>query len=147
MMEATERQVGDAGAAALQIGLVLGDQNLSVAGEAAIIVDQFGNIVPERHRGVGERDFRDVARELAHAAGIDAGSVTPGMVLLYQDDREPAHRAVHSGRAAMDAAADDDDIGAAPAVAHRTTAVTEASVCGRAASSASVTGLIGGRRR
>jgi hypothetical protein len=147
VMEAAQGQILDAGAAAGEIGLVLRDQHLAVAGEAAIIVDQLLDPVPQRHRGIGKRDFRDMARELAHAAGIDARGVAPGMVLLEQDDREAAQGAVQRGGAAMNPAADDDHIRAAALSAHLTTALTAASLCGRPASSASVIGFTGGRSR
>jgi hypothetical protein len=147
MMEAAQFEVGDAGAAGVEVGLVLRHHHLPVRGEAAIVVDQLPDAMPDLHRGVGKRDLGDMARQLAHAAGIDAGGMAAGMVLLDQGDREPAQRAMQRRRAAMDAAADDDDIGAAGPARHRTTALTASSVTGRAASSASVTGLTGGRRR
>src|SRR6218665_3161601 len=147
MVKAAQSQHVDARAAVRQIGFGLGDQDLAVRTEAAIIVDEFADPVPERHGRVRERNLRDIAGELAHAAGIDARGMAAGMVFLQHDHRQPAHRAVQCARAAMDACADDDDVGMAALRVHGTTASMAASVCGRAASSASVTGLTGGRSR
>ena len=52
-----------------------------------------------------------VARELAHAAGVDARGVPSGIVLLDQDGLQPAQRQMQRRLAAMDAAADHHDVG------------------------------------
>src|SRR6218665_1702258 len=82
MVKAAQSQHVDARAAVRQIGLGLGDQDLAVRTEAAIIVDEFADPVPERHGRVRERNLRDIAGELAHAAGIDARGMAAGMVFL-----------------------------------------------------------------
>ena len=68
--EAERVQLGDAHAAGIEFGVVLGDQHLAVAFEAAGIVDQLVNPLPNFHRADRERDLGDMPRELTNAAGI-----------------------------------------------------------------------------
>jgi len=63
-------QLGDARAAGIEFGVVLGDQHLAVTFEAAGIVDQLFNALPNFHRADRERDLGDMPGELADAAGI-----------------------------------------------------------------------------
>ncbi len=77
----------DPGAQRRQFLLGLGDLDLAVALEAAIVVDQVADAVPDLHRGDRQRHLGKVAAETAHAAGIDARRVAPDMVLL--DDGHP----------------------------------------------------------
>ena len=138
-------QLLDPGSEALELVLGLGHQHLTVASEATVVVDEFSDAVPELHRIDGERDLGHIPRELPHAPGVHARRVPAGVVLLQQEHLQPPQRAMQSGRAAVDAAANDDEVG--PRGAHRTTALVAASVFGSAASSARVTGFTGGRRR
>ena len=73
-----------------------------------------------------KRHLGDVAGKLAHAAGVDARGVPARVVLLEQDRLDPAQRQMQRGGAAVDAAADDDDIGRAGHC--RATAAVAASV-------------------
>ena len=84
-------------------------------------------------------------RELANAAGIDAGSMAAGVVFLDQHRLHAGEAQMQRGRASVDAAADDDRI---HVLGHpRTTALTSASLFGTEASSASVIGFTGARSR
>jgi len=113
MGEALQAQVVDPGAKAVELGLALGHQHRPVALEAAIVADQLLDLLPQFHRGNRQRDLGEVARELAHAAGIHARGMAAGIVLLDQDRLQPAQRQMQRGRAAVDAAADHDHIGGA----------------------------------
>ena len=73
-------ELGDARAADSKLFLVLGDQNLPMALEAAIVVEEFGNLLPDPHRTDRQRDLGNMPRELADAAGIDAGGLAKEMV-------------------------------------------------------------------
>ena len=83
----------------------------------------------------------NVARELAHAARIHARGVPSGIVLLDQDRPQAAQGQMQRRRAAMDAAADDHDVGGAHR--QRSTALRSASAIGSEASSARVIGFTG----
>jgi hypothetical protein len=128
-----------------QLGLALGHLDLAVCIEAAIVVDEVLDAVPQLHRSGGERDLGRMAAESPHAAGIDPRGVAPGIVLLQHQHLEAAPRKMKRRRAAVNAAADDDDV----RLRHqpRSTALAASSVCGREASSARVIGFTGGRRR
>ena len=138
-------QLLDPSPEALELVLGLGHQHLTVGSKATVVIDEFSDAVPQLHRIDGERDLGHIPRELPDAPGVHPRRVPAGVVLLQQEHLQPPHRAMQSGRAAVDAAADDDDVG--PGGAHRTTALVAASVFGSAASSARVTGFTGGRRR
>ena len=101
-----------------------------------------------------------MASESTHATRIDARGMARDMILLQDEDAASGPRKMQRRGAAVQAAADDDDIGyghesleekrqrAALCDAQmRTTAFTAASVFGNAASSATVIGFTGGRRR
>ncbi len=140
----------DAIALGIEFGRGLGDLDLAVGFEAAVVVDEVGDAVPDRHRHHRQRDLGDVPAEPAHATGIDTGGMAADVVLLDQQHLHAAHRQMQRRGAALDAAADDDDVGLSPGRCsghRRTTAFRAASVCGRLASSASVIGFTGGRRR
>ena len=70
MGEAERVQLGDARATGIEFGVGLGNQHLTVAFEAAGVVDQFFNPLPNSHRADRERDLGDMPCELANAAGI-----------------------------------------------------------------------------
>ena len=111
--EAAQAEIGDALAEAREFGLALGHQHGAVGVEAAIVADQLLDAFPDVHRGDRQRYLMDVARQLPHAARIDARGVAAGIVLLDQDRLQAAQREMQRRRAAMDAAADDHDIGRA----------------------------------
>jgi thiamine pyrophosphate-dependent acetolactate synthase large subunit-like protein len=146
--EAPALEVVDAGAKALQLVFVLGDQHLSVAVEAAVVAHELLDALPDRHRRDRQRDLGDVARQLPHAAGIDAGRV-PARVILLDDQRLHAAQAqIQRGGAPVDAGADDQHVGAPGCSVHsRTTALTAGSSTGMFASADSAIGLTGGRSR
>jgi hypothetical protein len=96
----------------LQLRLGFGDIDLPAAREAAIVVDQRGDVMPERHRGGRQRHFGQVAPKAADPAGVDARGVTAGPVLLQHDHRAPAQRQMQRGRQPVQAGADHDHVGA-----------------------------------
>ncbi len=70
--KAFQSQVVDARAEVRQFLLALGHQHGAVALEAAIVADQFLDVLPDRHRGDRQRNLGNVASKLAHAPGVDA---------------------------------------------------------------------------
>ena len=143
--ETAQAQVVDAGAEAIEFVLTLGDQHLAMRLEAAIVVDDVANALPDLHGGNRQRHLGDVAGELPHATSVNPGGVSTDVVLLQHDRLDTAQREMQRGGAAMNAAADDNDIGGAGHC--RTTAANAASFCGRLANSASEIGFTGGRSR
>ena len=143
--ETAQAQVCDAGAEAVQFVLTLGDQHLAMRLEPAIIVDDVANALPDLHGGNRQRDLGDVAGELPHATSVNPGGVSTGVVFLQHDRLDTAQREMQRGGAAMNAPADDNDIGGAGHC--RTTAVKAASFCGKLANSVSEIGFTGGRSR
>jgi hypothetical protein len=145
-MGKTERvQLGDARATGIKFGVVFGDQHLAVAFEAAGVVEQLFDALPDFHRADRERDLGDVPCKLTDAAGVHPRGMAAGIILLDQHRLHARQAQVKRGRASMDAATDDDGI---RELRHpRTTALTSVSVFGIAASSASVIGLTGARSR
>ena len=110
MGEAERVELGDTRAADRELLLVLGDQHLAVTLKAAIVVEEILDLLPDPHRADRERDLGDMPRELADAAGIDAGGVAAGIVLLDQHRLQAGEAQMQRGRASVDAAADDDRI-------------------------------------
>ena len=104
--------------------------------------------MPQFERGERQRDFRFMARQRAHAACVDPRSMAANIVFFDNDRPNSRESQVQSGRATMQPATDDYDIGR-PGIHRviRTTASTDDSVWGSAASSPSVMGLIGKRSR
>ncbi len=149
MLEAELLHLRDAGTLDIEFGRGLGDLDLAVGFEAAIVVDQRLDAMPDLHRHDRQRNFGDVPAEATHAASIDTRGMATGVILLDQQRLDATHSQVQCRRAALDATADDDDVGLRPGgrTHNRTTALRAASVCGKAASSASVIGFTGGRRR
>jgi len=82
-----------------------------VAVKAAVVVDEVADTLPQRHRGDRQRHLRHMARQLAHAAGVDAGGMAAGVVLLQQSHGGTAQRQMQRRRAAVNAATDHDHIG------------------------------------
>src|SRR5262249_54992331 len=109
----------------------------------ARIVDEIGDPFPNPHRADRERDFGDVAGELADAAGINAGGMAAGIVLFNQHRFEPGKTEMQRGGAAVNAATHDDGVGYS---GHpRPPASAPAPVSGRPASSDSIIGFPGAR--
>ena len=110
VIEPEQPDLLDPGALQRKLGLGLGDLDLTVAFEAAVVVDEMLDPVPQLHRGNRQRHLRQVASEPPHAAGIDAGGMAAGVVLLDQQRLHAAHRQMQCRRAPLDAAADDDRV-------------------------------------
>ena len=105
-------------------------------------------MVPQFEGRERQRNFRLMARQRAHAACVDPRGMTADIVFFDNDRPDSRESQMQSGRSTMQAATDDYDIGR-PGI-HRvilTTASTDDSVWGSAASSPSVMGLIGKRSR
>src|SRR6476659_6340056 len=97
--EAMQAQLINASTESIELLLVLGNQYLSMTLKATIIIDKLSDPLPNRHGEYRDRDFGQIARELAHAPGIDSGGMAARVVLLEQCHLEPAHRKVQRGRA------------------------------------------------
>ena len=66
--QAERIQLGDARTTRIEFGGVLGHQHLAVAFEAAAIIDQLFNPLPNSHRADGKRDLGDMPCKLTNAA-------------------------------------------------------------------------------
>ena len=77
-------QFRDAGAACLELCVILRDQNLAVAFEAAVVIKKLLNPLPDSHRADRKRNLGDVPCELTDASGVHARGVTAGIILLDQ---------------------------------------------------------------
>src|SRR5207237_6048419 len=71
--EPAQPEIVDTVAKFIEFVGVLGDEHLAVTHESAIIVDEIDDVLPQRHREHRDRHLREVTRELATAARIDAG--------------------------------------------------------------------------
>ena len=67
-----------------QLGIVLRDLDLAVRGEAAVVIDQRRDLVPDLHRSNGQRHLGQMATQPAHTAGVDARCVAANVVLFEQ---------------------------------------------------------------
>lgn len=131
-----------------RVRLVFGHPYLSERFEAAVAADQIGDAMPQFQRRQGRRNFRLVARQRAHATGIDAGGVAADVILFDYDCPDTGACQMQGGPATVQPTTDDQDIGRSGIHRlSRTTASIAASVWGSAASSPSVIGLIGKRSR
>src|SRR5437868_15204626 len=100
--------------------------------------------MPQFEGGQRQRDFRLMTRQRAHAACVDPRGMSANVVFFHDDRPDSRQRQMQSRGATMQSATDDYDVGR-PYIHRliRTTASTEASVWGSAASSPNVMGLIG----
>jgi hypothetical protein len=128
-----------------EVLLAFGHLDLSVAFEAAGIVNELLDVVPQLHRRDRQRHFGEMPAQPTHAAGIDSRGVARDMVFFDHDHAASRHCKMQRRRTAVEAPANHYHVGASDHM--RTTAFTAMSVWGSAASSATVIGLTGGRRR
>ena len=90
MAIAEAAELGHAAAEDFELRLALGDFDLAVALETAIVVDQIADAVPELHRGKRERNLGHMTAEPAHPARIHARGVAADVILL--EERYPSPR-------------------------------------------------------
>lgn len=130
-----------------QLGLRLGQLHLAVGLEAAIVVDEILDAVPHLHRGDRKRDLGQGTAKLTNAASVHARCMATGIVLLDEDHIGAPYRQLDGGRAAVNSATDDQDVAGRHPVQPRSTMPISASLLSSVASSASVIGFTGDRRR
>lgn len=138
MLEAQAAHHRDALGHLGQFGRRLGDADLAMGMEGAIVAGQLADAAPQLHAGDRQADLGRVAVHGADAAGIDARRMPPDMAALQHDDAPATLGQVEGGRAAVQTAADDDDIGLDGHVPESSPS---------AANSPSVNGFSGGRMR
>ena len=97
----------------LQFGLALGHLDASTGLEATAVVDQFRDAMPELQRQPRQWQFLGVAADAVDPAGVDPGGMPAAEILLQHQYLHTAQREVHGGRQPLDAATDDQRIGAA----------------------------------
>src|ERR1700693_1016686 len=99
--------------------------------------------MPQFEGGERQRNFRLMARQRAHAACVDPRGVASDIVFFDNDGPDSRESQMQSGRATMQPATDNYDIGGPGThCLIRTTASTDASVWGSAASSPTVVGVV-----
>ena len=111
MMEAERLQFSHARFQPVELGVVLCDLDLPGTLEATRVVHQVFDALPEFERSHRKRHFREMPSQPPHAARVHARGMTCNVVLLEHDHLHAGPRQMQRRRAAVEAAADDNDVG------------------------------------